>query len=157
MNKKIILAKLATSLTLAFAIIFGSCLLLPTTVFATEEEHKTISKEAEVQPRKTVFYPSSGMSSGGFDGLKSSVAIFSLPTSSNYHISYCYDVADNSDGTLVIRRRGSTSTSAEIYLHGDGRAYTSHAFSLSAGTYEVYILSTRVSTHKSYGYDIYWD
>ena len=156
MNKKFSITALATSLTLALAIIFGSTMSVPTMALAAEAE-QTIAEATEIQPRRTVFYPTSGMSSGSFDGLKSSIAVFSLPANSNYHISYCYDAADDSSGTLVIKKRGSNSSSAEIFLHGDGRAYTSNAFSLSAGTYEVYILSTRVSTHKSYGYDIYYD
>ena len=102
----------------------------------------------------TVYYPSSGISSGSFYGIKSEEAKYSNLPSGTIHINYCYDSPNSAD--RIVFRKGLWGSTVAVALssHSGESASTSVTLS-SSGTYYVYIISSSNGDLKTFGYDLY--
>ena len=136
-----------TSLVLALCVMCGTIVATP--VMALAADSVDTAEVSVVQPRQTVYYPISGLSSGYFTGLEcTSPAVFKLPAGT-YTIHYNYD-AQNTLGKLVFERSGERK---EVVLYGNGQNRTG-TVTLSGGTYTVKVTSGVINFEKYYGYDI---
>ena len=122
-------------------------------VYALAEEVTTPEPEDPID-EMTVYYPSSGLSSGNFTGTKSNEAKYSNLPSGWININYCY-YSPNSADQIVFRKGlwGSTVSTALSYHNGE--AVSTSIYLGSSGTYYVYIISSSSGDLKTYGYDLY--
>ena len=104
--------------------------------------------------RSTVYYPTSGSTSGGFTSLYGPYAYYNLPSGTLY-VSYSWDGGGSGGATLIFERKTGLFYS---YVTDCSWAETNAVTSVylpSSGTYRVRIQSSNTGTYKSYAYNLF--